>query len=251
MNDEFIRKVIEFGLEFFGRFYGTYRGVVVSNKDGNNQGKIQVRVPAVKGDVAIQEWAYPVFRAAGTHGEFWPPEEGDGVLVQFENGDPRFPMYVGGWYAKNELDLAFHVEGSGESASSPTVRGWTTKGGHKILMDDKSGEETFTIRWAAGSNESTVVLTSDGLEIKLGKGAGLKITGKDGNAVTTLGDGGVKAAIADHLETFWTQFKAKLDAFDAHVHPTALGPSGPPAPLIVCPPYDQAITSNKLKFPDG
>lgn len=241
----------EFGMEYFGRFYGLYRATVTDNKDDRNQGRIKVKCPAVNGDVELLEWAYPVFMAAGEHGEFWPPEEGDSVLVCFDHGDPQYPSYVGGWYAKDELDEDFHVEGSGDDTKSPTVRGWKTKGGHKILLDDKDGEEQITIKWNAGSDNSTVVINKDGLNVKLSKGAGLKIEGKDANAVAVVGDGAVKAAVADHLETFWAQVKAKLDAHDAHVHPTSIGPSGPPNPPITAPSYDSKITSSKLKFPDG
>lgn len=248
---ELIGWLSEFGMEYFGRFYGVYRAKVTNNRDDENQGRIKIKCPKVNGDAELLEWAYPIFRAAGTHGEFWPPEEGDTVWVCFDHGDPQYPMYLGGWYAKEELDEDFHVEGSGEGTKSPTTRGWTTKGGHKILLDDKAGDETITIRWAAGEDASTVVISRDGVEIRLSKGAGMTISGKDASATMVVGSGAVKAAIANHLETWWAQVKAKLDAHDAHVHPTALGPSGPPIPPITAPPYDARISSSKLKFPDG
>ena len=68
--------------------------------------------------------------------------------------------------------------------------------------------------------------------------------------IALTGTPSVKVAIADRLELLYNQLKAKLDAFDAHIHPTGMGPSGVPAPLIVCPPWDATIGSTKLNIPD-
>lgn len=248
----FLHNLRTFGLEYFGRFYGIYRGVCTVNKDPDNQGRIKVKVHTVFGDREISAWAYPVFRAAGNqYGEFWPPEEQDGVLVTFEFGNPRLPMYVGGWYAKDEMPTEFQLEPEGQTVKSPTARGWITKGGHQIVLQDKQGDEKITVKWAAGQDFSTLVIDKNGIELKLSQGAGLKINGKDANAVTTLGDGAVKAAIADHLEQFYAQIKGKLDAFDAHIHPSSMGPTGAPNPMIQAPQWDSKINSSKLVFPDG
>ena len=99
--------------------------------------------------------------------------------------------------------------------------------------------------------KNTIEFKEKQIELKLDGGAGLKISDKDGNTTTLLGNAGVKAAIADHLKTLWTQFKAKADLFDAHTHPTGMGPSGPPTPMLQAPAWDSKIESNKLKFPDG
>jgi len=87
--------------------------------------------------------------------------------------------------------------------------------------------------------------------------AAVDVQGGDGDATTVLGDGGVKAAIADHLETFYSGaggIQPTLETWGGptgHVRPTAWGPSGPPAPVLTMPAWAPAINSNKLKFPDG
>jgi len=277
----FLDNLLRFGLEYFGRYYGMYRGLVTNNADDKNRGRIKLKVPAVFGDEELSNWALPAFRSAGIdqakgsstegnqYGEFWPPEEGDGVLVVFENGDPNYPMYVGGWYARDELHGDFHIEGSGKNAKPPTRRGWITKAGHKIILEDKDGEQSILVSWTNGTDTSNLLINKDAtakldvkgkhfihlkedeVEIKLSEGAALKINGKDAGAVTVLGNGSVKAAIADHLEALYVKLKAKFDAFDAHVHPTGVGPSGPPNPMLMVPPWDAKINSNKLTFPDG
>ncbi len=76
------------------------------------------------------------------------------------------------------------------------------------------------------------------------------IAGKDGAATLTLGDGAVSVAVADHLETLYGTLKTKLDAHDAHVHATAMGPSGGPTPTVAAPAWDSDINSNKMTIPD-
>jgi len=270
----FLDNLLRFGLEYFGRFYGIYRGIVVSNKDEDGVGKIKVQVPAVKGKLELTSWAVPIFRFAGAdkddsskkYGEFYPPEEGDGVWVTFENGDPNYPMYIGGWWADNEIPDEFATS---DKETSPTVRGVKTKGGHKILFNDEDGKQSVLVTWTDGTDESNLLIDKDAtakldvkgkhfihlkedeIEIKLSDGAALKINGKDAGATTVLGDGGVKAAIADHLEALYVKLKSKFDAFDAHIHPTGVGPSGPPNPMLMAPPWDAKINSTKLTFPDG
>jgi hypothetical protein len=93
----------------------------------------------------------------------------------------------------------------------------------------------------------TFVMKENELEVKLDSGASAKVVGKDGDTVTTLGDGAVTATISQTLEEFWTN--SVLIEFLKHKHPTAMGPSGPPdTPL---PNWEPAINSTKLKMPDG
>ena len=72
------------------RFYGIYRGVVFSNKDPLEKGRLRLRVPQVLAD-QITEWAWPLI----------PPEHLDRVpvvseqvWVSFEGGDPSFPVCI-------------------------------------------------------------------------------------------------------------------------------------------------------------
>jgi uncharacterized protein involved in type VI secretion and phage assembly len=85
-----------------GRFFGKYRGQVVSNEDSTARGRLQVRVPAVLGELAV--WAMPCVPYAGNKvGWFVLPEPQTGVWVEFEGGDPSFPIWVGCFWAEGEL----------------------------------------------------------------------------------------------------------------------------------------------------
>lgn len=70
------------------RFYGTYRGVVVNIDDPLDKNRIRVKVPQILSDYPT-EWCWPV----GVVGSV--PSVGDGVWVQFESGDPAFPIWLG------------------------------------------------------------------------------------------------------------------------------------------------------------
>jgi len=107
--ERFLENIRQFGLEYYGRYYGTYRGIVVSNIDETNRGLIFVSVPAISGDDVLAYEAFPKMPFAGAdHGMFFPPEEGETIYVQFENGGPQFPIYEGGWW-KSPNDTAGSV----------------------------------------------------------------------------------------------------------------------------------------------
>jgi hypothetical protein len=76
-------------------FTGRYRGTVVSNIDPENTGRLLVSVPDVTGaDPCL--WAAPAPAFAGIQQGFYaiPPING-GVWIEFEQGDPDFPIWTG------------------------------------------------------------------------------------------------------------------------------------------------------------
>lgn len=80
------------------RFYGKYRGTVVNNVDPMQMGRIQVIVPDVS-NISISSWAMPCVPISGMQsGVFALPGVGAGVWVEFEQGDPDYPIWVGGWW---------------------------------------------------------------------------------------------------------------------------------------------------------
>ena len=147
-------QIRESGLVPFGRFYSLYRAEVKVVDDGNDQNRIKVLVPAVS-KTELKAWAYPVTPFAGAdHGVSFPPEKNEFVWVMFEEGDPSFPVYIGQWYAKQELPTEF------QATADPAVRGIKTRGGHLLLFDDTSGQKTITIQSAGG--HKVVIDDTDG-----------------------------------------------------------------------------------------
>jgi hypothetical protein len=78
------------------RFFGKYRGSVVTNVDPLLQGRLIVRVPDVLG-ILPSNWALPCVPLAGPAMgvSFVPPPVGSSVWVEFEQGDPQKPIWVG------------------------------------------------------------------------------------------------------------------------------------------------------------
>jgi uncharacterized protein involved in type VI secretion and phage assembly len=76
-------------------FLGKYRGMVLNNIDPLQQGRLQVQVPDVAG-LMPASWAMPCAPMAGIqNGVFALPIVGSGVWVEFEQGDPEHPIWVG------------------------------------------------------------------------------------------------------------------------------------------------------------
>jgi uncharacterized protein involved in type VI secretion and phage assembly len=141
-------------------YFGKFRGVVVDTNDPNTQGRIQVRVPAVLGDLEV--WALPCVPYAGDGvGLYLLPEPDTGVWVEFEGGDPSYPVWTGCFW------------GSGQIPDTPEAGVKVLRtGAHTIRLDDDEGELLISsdsgaeTAWTdeatttAGSSEHTVSSSS-------------------------------------------------------------------------------------------
>ena len=77
------------------QYYGKYRGTVVNNIDPEQRGRLLVTVPDVLG-VNLSSWAMPCLPLAGSNmGIYTVPPVGAGVWIEFEQGDPDYPVWVG------------------------------------------------------------------------------------------------------------------------------------------------------------
>ena len=84
-----------------GSFFGKYRGLAKDNNDPTGRGRVKVIVPAVFGDQQV--WALPCTPYAGNNmGLYAIPEPETGVWVEFEAGDPNYPIWVGCFWADGQ-----------------------------------------------------------------------------------------------------------------------------------------------------
>jgi uncharacterized protein involved in type VI secretion and phage assembly len=98
------------------RFFGKYRGTVVDNDDQTHRGRLKVQVKSVCGDDAL--WAMPCVPYAGDGvGMLSLPEAGTGVWVEFEGGDPSFPIWTGFFWADDEAP----------EQANPKIKIWKTQ----------------------------------------------------------------------------------------------------------------------------
>src|SRR5205814_6931894 len=80
------------------RHFGKYRGTVVNTIDPELRARLQAIVPDVLGTQPTT-WAMPAAPYAGPEAGFVAlPPVGAGVWIEFERGDPDFPIWSGSWW---------------------------------------------------------------------------------------------------------------------------------------------------------
>jgi hypothetical protein len=81
---------------------GRFRGTVVDTDDPLRLGRLRALVPGALNDVP-SGWALPSAPYAGPGvGLFTVPPQGASVWVEFEEGDPDRPVWVGGFWGEGE-----------------------------------------------------------------------------------------------------------------------------------------------------
>ena len=117
------------------QFFGKYRGTVVNNVDPLQTGRVQINCPSVLGSGTLS-WAMPNVPLSGMQsGIYCVPIVGAKVWVEFEGGDPDYPIYSGGfWGTASEVpSLAL----AGLPASPSIVL--QTSGQNSISISDVPG----------------------------------------------------------------------------------------------------------------
>lgn len=152
-------------------FYGKHRGTVVDNVDPLVLGRIRVAVPAVSAALP-SSWAMPCVPIAGAQmGTFLVPPIGASVWVEFEGGDPDYPIWVGGFWAMRADVPSVALTGAPDS---PSIVLQTT-GGNAVVMSDVPGPSGgILLRSATGA---AIAVNDSGIRIENGKGASLMMTG--------------------------------------------------------------------------
>jgi hypothetical protein len=200
---EFHNLFKRFGLEYFQKYYGIYRGFVVSVEDPANTGRLQLKVPQIYGDNEYKYWADSkgIYSGNGI-GSYFLPNKGDPVWVSFENGDSRFPVWeYGAWSA-----------GQAPRDASPKVKVIQTTSGHRIILNDN--DESIHIE---RTGEESIVLNSKGISLISGS---LSLGSLDGSKE--------KAVLGDTLKELLNELITEIALITV---PTALGPSGTPLNL--------------------
>jgi uncharacterized protein involved in type VI secretion and phage assembly len=183
------------------RFYGKYRAYVVDNADPEQLGRLKVSVPSVLGqDIAV--WAFPCLPYGGSagHGWWFIPEIDAGVWVEFEEGDPEFPIWVGTFWSKpggeSEVPKPNSADGSEEGSvqDPPTRKIIKSTKGHTIQFEDADGDEMVTIVEAA--NNHVITMDKDGIKITDGTNGHEVVLDKDG-IKTTDGANGHEVVLAN------------------------------------------------------
>jgi uncharacterized protein involved in type VI secretion and phage assembly len=153
------------------KFYGKYRGMVLNNVDPMMIGRVQVQVPDVLG-LGISSWAMPCVPIAGPQmGVYVIPLISSGVWVEFEGGDPDYPIWSGCfWGSTAEVPpLAF----AGLPVSPNIVL--QTTGQSTIVVSDLPGPTGgIMLKSLTGAS---IIVNDTGIYIQNGKGASIIMAG--------------------------------------------------------------------------
>ena len=153
------------------RFFGKYRGTVINNLDPMQMGRIQAMVPDVS-NVIPSSWAMPCFPVTGKQMGAWMiPQIGTGVWIEFEQGDPDYPIWSGCWFGSAAEVPALAL------AAPPAVPSFVlqTQGQNTVMISDVPGPTGgILLKTTTGA---MIAINDVGITISNGKGATIVLTG--------------------------------------------------------------------------
>ena len=150
-------------------YLGKYRGRVVNILDPENRARLQAVVPDVLG-TEPSSWAMPAVPFAGPRSGFVAlPPVGAGVWIEFEQGNPDYPIWSGCWWGSGELPGVV-LPGLQTIDQIALV----TTGGHSVLISDVPGP-TGGIQLRTGG--ARISITDAGIVIDNGQGAAITLSG--------------------------------------------------------------------------
>jgi uncharacterized protein involved in type VI secretion and phage assembly len=153
------------------KYYGKYRGTVVTNIDPKKQGRLIVIVPDVLGAVP-SSWANPCFPFAGRQmGQWALPQIGAHVWVEFEQGDPDRPIWSGCFYGSAAEVPALAL------AAPPVTPSIViqSQGQNTLMISDVPGPTGgILLKTLTGA---FISINDVGITISNGKGAIITLTG--------------------------------------------------------------------------
>jgi Type VI secretion system/phage-baseplate injector OB domain len=217
-----------------GSFFGKYRGIVRDNNDPTGRGRLEVLVPAVMGDEPV--WALPCAPYAGNNmGLYAIPEKGTGVWVEFEAGDPSYPIWVGCFWADGQVPKN---ERGAEAA--PPLKIIRSQKGLLVTLDDK--QQVITLSDKEGNNLVTIEVQQGKVTVK----GALKVV-VEAPQIELIKNATHPVVFGDKLLQYLNQL---VQLYQIHTHPgeTVIGIPVTPAPPM--PPFQPAtpdLISTRVK----
>lgn len=157
------------------RYYGKYRGTVINNIDPEQRGRIMAMVPDVLG-MTPSSWALPCVPMAGKQqGVFMVPQLGSGVWIEFEQGNPDYPIWVGGFWGVAAEVPAFALVPPPIPPGQNIVM--QTSGQNMLLLSDSAPTPVSGGIVLKSTTGAMLVVNDSGIYINNGKGAMITMVG--------------------------------------------------------------------------
>jgi|SoiMethySBSTD1v2_1073268.scaffolds.fasta_scaffold659516_2 hypothetical protein len=224
--------------------------------------------PPADDDPVVSDWAWPCLPFGGKkdEGMFFVPEVGSKVWVEYEEGNLDSPIWVGVFWSRPGGTAEIPTEAQAMEANAPKRRVLRTSSGHVLEFCDIDGKETVTLRHKDGATlyfdehgsvsinnkqGTFLYLNAQDTELSFADKGGNNVRLGESNVTLTNADGTVVDIAGPAVQVIAKNVLLRSDTvqlgegamepailgrtfaaiFDAHVHPTAFGPSGPPLPV--------------------
>jgi hypothetical protein len=156
-------------------YFGKYRGKVIDNKDPQQLGQLLVTVPDVLGEVQL--WALPCVPYAGKQvGLFVLPPKNANIWVEFEAGNPQYPIWSGCFWGSGEMPVSpavpetkvFKTEGCTLTINAGATKAVTLEVGKPIV--DHALKMSFSADGIllSNSNKAVVKMTDAAITLSIG-----------------------------------------------------------------------------------
>jgi len=153
------------------KFYGKYRGTVINNIDPMQIGRIQAMVPDVSSLIPTS-WAMPCLPVGGLQmGMFTVPPISAGVWIEFEQGDPDYPIWTGCFYG-TVADVPALALTAPPPVSAITLQTMLQNG---LIISDVPGPTGGII--IKSTTGAMIMVNDTGITITNGKGAIITMLG--------------------------------------------------------------------------
>ena len=152
-------------------YCGKFRAIVRDNDDPLKQGRLKLSVEDVI-QTTDSTWALPCLPVTGNRmGLVVLPPVGANVWAEFENGDPDYPVWTGGWFDDNQQipDRALNDDPQLQNILLQSA------GGHQILISDSTGDDGGI--QLVSSTGAKITITDAGITLTDGTGATVDLSG--------------------------------------------------------------------------
>src|SRR5258707_2811513 len=157
------------------RYFGKYRGVVIENIDPLKIGRVMAQVPDVLGEIP-SSGCMPCVPAAGIQsGCFIVPPIGSQVWIEFEQGNPDYPIWTGGfWGLVAEVPIFATAPPAIPPGQNIVLQ---TTGQNMVMVSDAPPSPVTGGIVLKSTTGAMIVVNETGIYISNGQGAMITLVG--------------------------------------------------------------------------